>query len=142
MLYFAYGSNMKKSQMQDRCPGSRFIARARLEQYKFVYDGHSKNWGGAVGNIIEFANAVVWGGLFEINGDNLAALDKYESYAKKTYDRADSFVLRDDRGEQLRAISYFRKGQPPGEPSEAYRSIVMQGAADCGLPREYIETNL
>jgi len=35
--------------MKCTCPDNRFIKRACLYDYKFVYDGHSKNWeGGAV----------------------------------------------------------------------------------------------
>jgi len=34
-LYFAYGSNLGLEQMAQRCPGSRFVGRARLRHYDF-----------------------------------------------------------------------------------------------------------
>jgi hypothetical protein len=67
MYYFAYGSNMNYKQMRERCPSCKFIGRFFLENYKFVYDGYSKTRNGTVANIVELNNAIVWGGLFEIN---------------------------------------------------------------------------
>lgn len=86
MLYFAYGSNMNHMQMRQRCPSSKYIKRVCLKDYKFVYDGYSSKRGGAVANVVKLRDNVVWGGLFEINKDNLAALDCYEGYPD-SYDR-------------------------------------------------------
>ena len=140
--YFAYGSNMNHRQMRNRCPSSRFIKRAFLEGYKFVYDGYSKTRKGAVANVIETKGTddVVWGGLFEINEDNLSALDCYERYPD-SYDRKEVNV-KDDESNYYIAIVYFRTGEPKSRPSDGYRTIVIQGAKDCNLPEEYIRNNL
>ena len=37
MYYFAYGSNLNYKQMNCRCPDNKYIARAYLDNYKFVY---------------------------------------------------------------------------------------------------------
>lgn len=140
MLYFAYGSNMNHEQIKQRCPSSKFIKRASKKGYKFVYDGYSMKWKAAVANIVESTGSVVWGGLFEINDDNLAALDCYENYPK-SYDKK-TIIVRDDEGKNHGAIAYFRVGQKVGVPHEKYREIVIQGASDCGLPEDYIKNNL
>lgn len=82
MYYFAYGSNMNHQQMRKRCPSSIFIKRVFLKGYKFAYNGYSSTWQCSVANIVKTSeeNNVVWGGLFEINNDNLSALDCYEGY--------------------------------------------------------------
>ena len=36
MFYFAYGSNLNQTQMTKRCPGSRPLYFAELEDMKFV----------------------------------------------------------------------------------------------------------
>lgn len=141
MLYFAYGSNMNFKQMRERCPSSRFIKRAYKEGYKFVYDGRSIKWNAAVANIIEPEENIVWGGLFEINEDNLAALDCYEGYSSKSYDR-ETIIVKDDEENSLEAVVYLRKGQRIGTPDTVYRQTIIQGAKDCGLPENYIEDNL
>jgi len=75
MLYFAYGSNMNHDQMRHRCTGTKFIVKAYLENYAFVYDSYSSARYGAVANIIPEEGSVVWGGLWEI-GDDAHRLQK------------------------------------------------------------------
>jgi len=140
MYYFAYGSNMKHRQMKQRCPSSNFIKRVYLEGYRFVYDGCSSTWKGAVANIIESKDEIVYGGLFEINDDNLSALDCYEGYPK-CYDRKE-IEVKDEKGGTYKAWTYFRTGKDESEPSGDYRGIVIQGAGDCELPEEYIGRSL
>lgn len=33
---------------------------------------------------------------------------------------------------------YLRVGKPKGTPSKNYRRVVLQGADDCDLPRDYV----
>ncbi|MBU0478951.1 gamma-glutamylcyclotransferase [bacterium] len=129
--------------MKQRCPSSRFLKRAYLEKHKFVYDGYSKTWNAAVANIIDTSTTkdVVWGGLFEINEDNLATLDCYEGYSKKSYDRK-LMEVTDGEGKTHEAIVYFRIGKKEDAPCEDYRKIVIQGAKNCELPEDYINNNL
>jgi len=141
MLYFAYGSNMNHKQMRKRCPSSTFISEAYIEGYKFVYDGYSKNWHGPVANIIISNKDILWGGLFEINRDNLAALDCYEGYPK-TYNRK-MINVTDINGKIVNALIYIRsKPEDIGQPSEKYRNIVVKGASDCGIVDDYIKKYL
>ncbi len=65
MYYFAYGSNLNHKQMNCRCPENKFIERAFLDNYRFVYDGYSNKWEGAVANILESVDSIVWGGLYK-----------------------------------------------------------------------------
>jgi len=140
MYYFAYGSNMNHEQMKKRCPSSKFIRRVFLESYRFVYDGNSSTRRGAVANIIQSEDNFVYGGLFEINEDNLSALDCYEGYPN-SYDRKE-IEIKDDEGRTYKAVTYLRSGELMSKPSEDYRKIVKQGARDCNLPDEYIRDNL
>lgn len=142
MYYFAYGSNMNHQQMRKRCPSSIFIKKGFLKGYKFVYDGYSSTWQCSVANIVKTSeeNDVVWGGLFEINNDNLSALDCCEGYPY-SYDRKE-IEVKDEEGNIYNAITYFREKKTKGELSKDYRDVVIQGAKDCNLPKEYIKNNL
>lgn len=140
MLYFAYGSNMNHEQMSKRCPNARFLCRAYLENHKFVYDGHSTTRKGPVANVVQENGNKVWGGLFEVNKDNLSALDYCEGYPN-SYNRTD-LDIKDDEGIIRKAIVYSRTGKDLGKPSKEYREITLQGARDCGLPNEYIQSFL
>ena len=140
MYYFAYGSNMNHEQMKKRCPSGKFITRALLSGYKYVYDGYSSSGKGAVSNIIKSANDAVWGGLFEINEDNLAALDCYEGHPI-SYQRQE-IEINDEANKIYKAWVYLRTGKKKGEPSEKYRSVVFEGAKNCNLPEDYIKNNI
>jgi len=137
MYYFAYGSNMSHKQMKHRCPNSLFIRASRLKDYKFVYDGYSENWKGAVANIIKSIGSVVLGGIYEITQDDLQKLNKYEGY-QDTYDRSEMKV-EDDAGRIYDAIVYYRTGKKQAIPSAKYRQRVIDGANDCGINQDYIE---
>lgn len=140
MYYFAYGSNMNHKQMKERCPSSKFLRRVYLDDYKFVYDGYSQTRKGSVANIVELKGGIVWGGLFEINEDNLAALDCHEGYPK-SYDRK-TLRVRNENNSVHKAWVYSRIGQKQGRPSGEYRKTVVRGAKDCNLPEEYIKNLL
>jgi gamma-glutamylcyclotransferase (GGCT)/AIG2-like uncharacterized protein YtfP len=141
LYYFAYGSNMSHQQMRERCPSSEFVSAVFLQGYKFVYDGWSSKRQSAVANIIASENEdIVWGGLFGINEDNLAALDCYEGYPT-TYDRKEVQV-KDRKGRIYTAWVYSRMRKERAMPSKEYRNIVVQGAHNCNLPKGYIESVL
>ncbi len=140
MYHFAYGSNLNHKQMNCRCPDNKFIKRAYLDNYSFVYDGFSSNRGGAVANILESADSIVWGGLYEISKSDLANLDRREGYPK-SYDRKE-LEVKDDHGNIYKAKTYFRIGEKVGIPSNKYRKTVVNGAKDCDLPDDYVKNNL
>ncbi len=135
--YFAYGSNMNFNQMNKRCPDARFITKAKLNGYKFVYDGYSKKRKGAVANIVEFKDKIVEGAVFEVKDDCIKKLDSHEGYPN-SYQRKTVEVQGSD-GNSYKAIVYLRNPLQVGQPSCEYKSIVLQGANDCGLSQSYIK---
>ena len=143
MYYFAYGSNMKHAQMRERCPDSRFIKAVYLNNADFRYDGQSKKWAyKAVANIASVDGGKVWGGLFELSANDIAELDSSrcegfpKSYGKKIVQ------VHDAEGKVYDAWVYFRIGEVKGNPSEDYRKVVLEGANDCMLPKDYIAKNI
>lgn len=140
MFYFAYGSNMHHAQMKRRCPQSRFIKRVCLKDYSLAYDGYADDWRGAVANLVATNGGEVWGGLYEISESDLAALDRYEEYPT-SYARS-VFLVRDDKNKIYTVLAYVRTGETVGEPSKEYRSTVLQGARDCGLPGRYVHATI
>lgn len=131
--YFAYGSNMHHQQMFTRCPSSQFLKPVRCKNKRLIFVGHSDKWKGPIANII-IGKEDIWGGLFEINRDNLAALDRYEG---KRYARSEIEVFDRD-GLKERAITYIRNiSEEEKNPSRKYIEVILQGSEDCDLPNEY-----
>lgn len=140
MLYFAYASNMHQAQMKRWCPASRFLQAAALPGFRFVYDGLSVTWDGAVGNIVAAENETVWGALYEITARDRLTLDSFEGYPRN-YDHKDVDVAARD-GRIYRAMTYYRTGRPLGKPHPDYERIVLDGAKESGLPDEYVDRAL
>lgn len=145
--YFAYGSNMNHKHMMRMCGDGklRFLGKAYLEGYCFVYSRCFERSDITYANIVESENGVVWGGLYEIGEGCLERLDYYEGYPT-LYDRKKvKVVLVDENGserEYMAWVYYLVNPQGEGIPLEEYERMIIQGAKDCGLPEDYINKNL
>jgi gamma-glutamylcyclotransferase len=137
VLYFAYASNLNRAQMERWCPASRFLRVAVLDGYRFVYDGFSPLWDGAVGNVVLSETEKVWGALYDITLRDRQTLDAFEGYPR-SYERLEVEV-RDRDGKVHRAMTYHRTGRAIGKPHPDYERVVLDGAKECGLPEEYVD---
>ena len=140
MFYFAYASNLNLAQMKRWCPASRFFKTVLLEGHRFVYDGFSVTWDGAVGNIVKAEAEGVWGALYDITESDRLTLDAFEGYPR-AYDRKDVEV-KDRDGNVYRAVTYFRTGRGLGKPHPDYEKVVLEGAKECAVPEDYVDRYL
>lgn len=132
MYYFAYGSNLNRKQMANRCPGARPFSKATLPNFKFIFSGWSRHWRGGVASIKPVKDERVMGGLYEISEKELNALDGYEGYPN-TYNRINVTVFT-DYDEPIKAITYIKAEQSDEtKPTPEYLSVIQQGYKDWGL---------
>jgi len=132
MYYFAYGSNLNRKQMLERCPDSRPEFIATLPNYKLVFVGWSRQWRGGVASIRPFRGEKVLGGIYEISEQCLRRLDRYEGYPDN-YNRFKATVFNED-GEPVQVITYIKAGQSEDTPpAPAYLSVIQQGYRDWGI---------
>lgn len=120
ILYFAYGSNLDRSQMRRRCPGGRFVGCASLPGYDLGFGGYSRTWAGAVATLALSPGARVPGGLYELEHEDLAALDEYEGHP--TFYIRKSVRISVDGHAPCPALTYslHRRRTRPGKPSIRY----------------------
>jgi len=132
MKYFAYGSNLNAQQMQQRCPGAKRLFSARLPNYRLIFTGGSRARTGGTATIRLERGEQVPGGVYEIDGRCLLALDRHEGYPA-VYDRMNVIVFN-DFGDAVEAVTYFKKGRGVEEPpSEEYLRLIREGYRDWGL---------
>lgn len=88
--YFAYGSNMHPKQMQERCPASKLLGKALLEQHILRFNKKGKDRT-AKANIMATAESesLVWGVLYHLEEKDFLNLDVHEM----GYDRHEIQVL-------------------------------------------------
>ncbi len=146
ITYFAYGSNLDKKQMCERCPSSCFLCRALLKDYKLAFTRESAKWGGGVADVIKSEDSIVWGVVYQLDERELELLDKYEGYnpnrEKNCYIRKELAVCMDgDKREQMTAYVY--QVQEPSNfhipPSSKYLNQIISGAEFWGIDPEYIK---
>ena len=126
MYYFAYGSNLNKKQMRERCPDSKPMFIARLPNYKLVFAGWSRQWRGGVASIKPFRGKRVIGAIYEVSEQCLRRLDKYES----GYNRLNVTVFDED-GDPIETITYIKSQQSEETPpSKEYLAVIQQGYRD------------
>jgi len=149
IYYFAYGSNMDEAQMREGCPDARLMGVGRLKDYKLAFTRRSSRRECGVADALPAPGENVWGVLWELTFRDLARLDKREG-VPGAYERATKDVwLQQINGEAaVTAEVYFvsRKEKKrwaqaaPAElkPNAAYKSLLLNGARQHGLPKEYV----
>ncbi len=130
LYYFAYGSNLSKKQMQERCPESRPLFTATLHNYKLIFVGWSRQWRGGVATIRRVTGQKVHGAIYEVTEECLRRLDKFEGSDAQRL----KVLVHDEDGNARETITYIKIGQvEETRPSETYAGIIRQGYKDWGI---------
>jgi gamma-glutamylcyclotransferase (GGCT)/AIG2-like uncharacterized protein YtfP len=135
-MYFAYGSNMSSAVMEDRCAGVESMGAARLDGHRLAFSLPSLRWGGHAADLAVDEGSAVWGVLWRVSDEHLAALDGVET----RYDRYPIMVAQNDSG--ITATTYRVKrdlvAPTDGNPDPAYLATILEGAAEHALPDNYV----
>ncbi|MCX7603953.1 MAG: gamma-glutamylcyclotransferase [Bryobacteraceae bacterium] len=138
MPYFAYGSNLSRSQMEKRLGRVPPARAARLEGWRLAFNKRGRP---VYANIVRHAGGAVWGVLYECTEAELAVMDRYEGVAGGHYRRIVVEVETEDGG-RLAAITYEACPQSVTEehpPPPEYAARILQGAAEHGLPEAWLK---
>jgi gamma-glutamylcyclotransferase len=124
MFYFAFGSNLDRQQMVQRCPSAEVVALATLPNHALAFTGFSARWGGAVATVAERRGALTEGLLYSIDEADMRALDGYEGHPF-AYRRARKYVRLAD-GKRVLAYIYTRPVDAPDHPSPSYLKVILR----------------
>jgi len=143
VLYFAYGSNMSRRQMRERCPDHQCLGIAVLPDHALCFPRFSTNRLCGVAGLAPRAGSEVWGVVYRLNERDLAALDKREGYDPSKpphvnrYNRQTVRVLMN--GNPFDCITYFARSEPGRHvPSTEYLQAIVTGAEENDLPADYV----
>lgn len=142
-LYFAYGSNMSRRQMRERCPDHVCLGKAVLRDHALCFPRHSHIRNCGVAGLEDKPGAEVWGVVYRLQDRDLAALDRREGYDPEVpfhmnrYNRMAVRVLM--AGRPVGCHAYIARHEPGSHaPSEAYLATIIEGAEENGLPPDYV----
>ena len=135
MFYFAYGSNMNWTQMQRRCPSSRFVCAARLPGYRFAIGRHSRLRDCGTATILQEISSEVWGVVYDVSETDLLAMDRFED----GYGRNELCVYSMNGNQaSLKVMVYVAPEEAEVPlPTLEYKRLMLEGARHWRLPDEY-----
>ena len=137
-IYIAYGSNLNKKQMKDRCPDSKKIGATILEGYKLNFRGTRRGFG--VANIERCKGSIVPVGIWSISRYDELELDIYEGYPN-LYMK--DFLPFNYGGKRYEGMVYImRPGHPVMKPAKHYENTIRAGYMDFGISSEYLDNAL
>lgn len=134
MKYFAYGSNMDPRTMADACPGATPLGAGRLDGYRLEFNVYSDQWQGGAANIEPDPDAHVWGVVWDVSEEDLAALDTFSGHP--TFFRQEHVVVGTTDG-SIECVTYrvaHQKGYV--RPTDAYINRIRAAIRLQGLPVE------
>jgi len=119
-LYFAYGSNMDKIQMDHRCPGALPLGICKKIDHKTILNNKG------VATIIPNIGSISYGILWKVSNDHIKTLDIYEGVQYETYKKVKSSVMIG--GYQFPALVYIAKNDKVGLPRNfEYLETLLRG---------------
>lgn len=148
MLYFAFASNLDPEIMNTLCPGHRVVGLAALPDHRLGFPRFSPEWGGGLAGPQLAHGETVWGIVYDLTDEQLAALDRKDGFKgpgdqHNDCDRDTTTVdlTRPDDGSiprRIRPWIYIPRTSNPTPPSQRYLDAILRGARHHGLPEEYI----
>jgi gamma-glutamylcyclotransferase (GGCT)/AIG2-like uncharacterized protein YtfP len=129
-IYFAYGANMDRAAMAERCPRSTPIGLARLARHTFAI--MPNGWG----NVAPAPGKTAHGVLWNLDFRDVPALDAFEDVDSGLYRKIVKPVVKADGG-SVAALIYIGEGEG-GRPRPEYLAGVVAAARAWGLPADYV----
>jgi gamma-glutamylcyclotransferase len=138
--YFAYGSNMSQTVMGANCRGHRFLGVARLADHRLMFNRRSIRTGTGVADVVPAKGTSVWGALYELDDEDLPAIDRKEGY-DWAYTREPLAVQLCDDGSEHLGLTYTVRAKERAEvcPSREYLSGLINAARELRLPEDYLQ---
>lgn len=130
--YFAYGSNMSRAQMDERCPGACHPVAAVLADHTWICNERG------VATVVPVPGRTVHGVMWDVSDAHIISLDRHEGVAAGRYRRATLAVALADSGADVDAVIYIDDSVEPGPPRPGYLERVVDGATEHGLPDAWL----
>jgi gamma-glutamylcyclotransferase (GGCT)/AIG2-like uncharacterized protein YtfP len=131
-LYFAYGANLDKAAMAQRCPGSRPLGPARLMNHRFFIMSEG------FASVRRAPGSAVHGLLWDLALADIPALDRFEEVGRGLYRKLVQPVVKP--AGTARALVYIGQSLDEGPPRPGYLEAVIAAARSVPLPDPYLRS--
>lgn len=126
--YIAYGSNLNVRQMRIRCPHATILGTAKLKGWELLFKGSGT---GSYLTIEKCEGGMVPVVIWEVDGIDEAALDRYEGYPTFYYKEDIRLRYKGIRTGKSRMITAFvyimHEERAIGVPTDFYMRTCLEG---------------
>ena len=129
-LYFAYGSNLCKKQMAERCPESTYLSSGILSNYSWLINTRG------YASVEPLIGGIVYGEVFSLSAQDVDYLDVYESVSEGMYTKQTLSIQTEDGS--LDCLVYIATDQNQGKPQTEYIARINAGIKSANLPDDYV----
>ncbi len=144
--YFAYGSNLKLSEIQGTCSTAVGLFPALLPDYALVFPRKSKRRKCGVASIERRPGEIVWGEVYSISETQRASLEEREDFIpgrplpRNSYFRKNLTVFGNgDSSKPFEVTTFIANPQEDAPlPSKKYMELIIGGATEWNLDTKYI----
>jgi gamma-glutamylcyclotransferase (GGCT)/AIG2-like uncharacterized protein YtfP len=130
VLYFAYGSNLWRHQMTNRCPDHREIGAGCLTGWYWIITTRG------YASIVVSEGDYVLGTVYELTESDVLSLDQFEGVAHGNYLK--EMISVNVCGREMICLVYIDPIIEEGNPKEEYVVRINNGIRDAGFPDEYV----
>jgi cation transport regulator ChaC len=135
--YFAYGSNLSREQYRSRAGQILEEITGQLKNYELRFNKKVRG-GTATANVQQAAGKSVYGVLYRIPESAYRNLDRYEGVPMH-YRRIEVRVTASDNREINAQVFIATKVEKGLRPAPHYLQTILDGAAEHGMPAEYVQ---
>ena len=130
-LYFAYGSNLLRSQISERCPAHTEIGIGILKNYRVAIGGRG------VATLVPDPTNSTHGFVYLLSPEDIKNLDRKEGIACGSYNKECCSVETVEGVKEC--LVYIEPIYKPGKPSFEYLNKIIDGAIDHNFPPAYVD---
>lgn len=134
MFYFAYGSNLWRKQMAERCPGYREIGAGCLRGWRWIITTRG------YASIVQSETDYVLGTVYRLSAADIMTLDRFEGVAQGAYRK--EMVPVAVNGQYTNCLVYVDPVTEEGRAKEEYVARINYGIRDAGMSDEYVSRYL
>ncbi len=135
-LYFAYAALLEPARLRAVAPDAAFLKVAHLQETRLYFARGSDAWDGALPTIRPEEGHTVWGALFEVGADDLAAITAAEAADGRV--PTEAFSVVDREGHRHHMTTHVVPGPEDGAPSRSYLRAVVAGGQHWRLPTGWV----
>jgi hypothetical protein len=141
LLYFAYNARISPEEMKQAAPNAEFQFIAHLPEWGLEFPIVNETWGGTLPAVTPEPGSTVWGAVYEVSKQDLAALDKIEAEEQRA---AHTVEAMDRNGKRHQVLVHLLNGAASGNgngtgrPSPEYLRLMVSGSKHWSLPFGWI----